>query len=149
MPGKILPDNQIEQWVRAGKKNTEIVRLLEERYHITVTRQAISVWRNRHGDDMAPKPPKRMPWKVREEHRQTTAARAIRASLRQAAGETLPAEEALRLAHATEHLKRIAEEQGWRHGAVFHYDPEAVEGGWLVVERRAGVDTGIVRDPKA
>lgn len=136
----------MRQWVREGKTNAEIVRLLAEREGVSVSRQAISVWKRRAGVEMKDQPAKGMPWKVKEEHRQLEAARAIRNFNRVRRGDTLPEREQRRLDKAIESLAEIASEQGWKHGAVFHYEPDT-DSGWFVVARRPGVDKGIVREP--
>lgn len=146
MPAKILPDNKMRQWVREGKTNAEIVRLLDTREHITITRQAVSVWKRRAGLDVKPEPPRRLPWKVREEHRQMSAARVIRNWVRMESGEDIPEVEARRVTYALNELAKVADEREWKHGAVFHYDGDTEEG-WFVVARRPGVDTGIYRVP--
>lgn len=139
MPGKILPDKQLEQWMREGKTDTQIVQLLQQHPHfITVTRQAISAWRKRRGLQMRPQAPSAMPWRLRPEHRQMEPARVIRLRARLDRGETIPAEEQARLDKAVEYLDSV--------GGVFHYDPDTLEG-WFVVPRRPGVDTGLVRVP--
>lgn len=138
MPGKILPDKVLEALMREGKTDGQIVKYLAEHHAITVTRQAISAWRRRRGDDMRPLPPKAMPWRLREEHRQTEPAKVIRWHARLERGEKLGPEDQARHDKA---LAVLAE-----RNAVFHYDASTPQG-WFLVERRPGVDTGIVRDP--
>lgn len=139
MPGKVLPDKLIEQWMRSGKTDAEIVRLLVAQENISVTRQAISAWRKRKGMGMKAQPPRAMPWDLRPEHRAMEPARTIRNFARVQRGETLPAEEQQRLDRALAYLDSV--------GGVYHYDP-SFEEGWFVVPRRPGVDdAGIVRVP--
>jgi len=138
MPGKILPDGLIARLMREGKTDGDIVRYLAEHEHITVTRQAISAWRKRRGDDMRPRPPKAMPWKLRPEHRQTEPARIIRNHARLERGDTIPEGDMDRYRRAIARLEET--------GTVFHYDPDT-EQGWFLVPRRKGVDKGIVREP--
>lgn len=139
MPGKILPDSQLESWMRAGKTDAEIVRLLQKQENISVTRQAISAWRKRKGDDMRPQSPRAMPWRLRPEHRQLEPARVIRLYARRARGIELTPEDQARLDKAVAYLEE--------HNAVYHYEPTHPQGPWFAVPRREGVDTGITRNP--
>lgn len=137
MPGKILPDKLVEQLMRSGKTDGEIVKHLRDQENIAVTRQAISAWRRRRGDQKRVMPPKAMPWKLREEHLQTEPARVIRWHARVERGEELTLPDRVRYERALKHLRE--------NDLVFHYDAET-EQGWFLVPRRPQ-DTGIVREP--
>lgn len=147
MPGKVLPDKELEQWMRQGLKDAEIVEKLRSDKAIIVTRQAISAWRKRRGMNMRAQSPRTLPWKVSEEHRQMEPARAIRLYARRERGEVLQASEEIR-------LNRVLDALG--KDKVFHYLPEPMRlangqtlaAGWIMVPRRAGVDKGIVREPE-
>ena len=140
MPGKILPDHLVQRLLREGKSYGEVVRYLEEHENIVVTRQAISAWRKRRGDDMSFLSPQAMPWKLRDEHRQLEPAKVIRWHARVERGDALTPADQRRYDRAMAHLRE--------HDAVIHYDPDT-EQGWFLVPRREGVDTGVVRDPNA
>lgn len=140
MPGKILPDKALEQYLRSGLKDTQIVARLRKDHDIAVTRQAISAWRKRRGMEMRPQSPRAMPWRLRPEHRQMEAARAIRLYARRERGEPIPPEEQARLDRTLAHLEEA--------DGVFHYDPDSFpDTGWVIVRRRPGVDHGIIREP--
>lgn len=139
MPGKIIPDNLVERLTREGKSDGEIVAYLRDHEHITVTRQGISAWRRRRGDQKRVMPPRAIPWKLRQEHLQTEPARVIRWHARVTRGETLSDGDRLRYEKAIKHLEE--------HDLVFHYDRDT-EQGWFLVPRRPGIDKGIVLEPK-
>lgn len=140
MPGKVLPDSLIEQLVRAGRTDADIRRYLEEHEHITVTRQAISVWRKRRGDESRrPAMVKAVPWKLRPEHMMSEPARAIRWQARLDAGLTITPQEKRRLDKVKAELDAV--------GGVLVYDADH-PAGWGVVPRRDGVDTGLIRQPE-
>ena len=140
MPGRILPDDLLRRWTREGKTDREMLDLLEDQLNISVTRQAISAWRKRRGMEMNSQSPQAMPWRLRPEHRAAEPARAIRLYARRERGDEIEPEDEARLRRAEEYLHEV--------GGVFHYDPDTVEG-WFVVARREGVDTGLYRDPRA
>lgn len=140
MPAKKLPDALIDQLVRDGKSDREILDYLEEHENIVATRQALSIRRKRRGDGMRPRVPPAVPWKLREEHAKTAPANAIRWYARREAGLPLSPEESIKLERMVAHLDL--------KGGVLHYEPE-LPGGWRIVPRRDGIDTGIVRNPDA
>lgn len=137
MPGKLLPDHKLQRWLAEGKSYGEIVRLLEEEDNIVVTRQAISAWKRRRGEEMNPQPESAMPWRLRPEHRQMEPARVIRLWARRQRGDDLRPEDEARLTKAVAHLEAV--------GGVFHYNPDTAQG-WWITPRRPGIDTGIVRE---
>lgn len=139
MPGKLLPDAKLEELTRSGKTDPEILVWLAENENITVTRQAISAWRKRRGMNMRPASPQRMPWTLKPEHARQEPARAIRWYARREAQLPLAPRDAERLDRVIEHLNAV-------HG-VFFYNPDTPQG-WFIVERRDGVDKGIIREPR-
>lgn len=139
MPGKKLPDALIDRLTREGKTDREILEYLEKHENIVTTRQALSIRRRRRGDGMRPAVTSSIPWKLRQEHTATEPARAIRWHARREAGLPLSPTEERRLDRVVDHLAEV--------GGVLHYDPNLPDG-WVIVPRREGVDTGIVRDPK-
>lgn len=149
MPKKILPESEMRRWLRQGKSNAEIVRLLDEQHNIRVTRQAVSVWKKRAGLEMDGRyrQPRALPWRVKPEHRQLEPARAIRIQARLDRGQKVDPTELARLERAKEHLRRIAAEQGWQTGAVFHYEEDTPQG-WFVVPRRPEGDGVLTRTPQ-
>lgn len=137
MPPKVLPDNLLEQLMRRGLTDREILDYLAEHENIVVTRQAISQWRRRRGQTKRPQAPRAIPWKLRPEDRTSEPVRVIRFHARRNAGLPLTPDEVNRLERGLEVLD----------GNVFHYDPDHPAGPWLIVPPRPGVDTGIVREP--
>lgn len=138
MPGKLIPDHLVERWEREGLTDAQIVRRLAEEEHVTVTRQAISAWRKRRGEDMRPQPPRAIPWDLRPEHRTMEAARAIRFYARVQRGETIPEEDRVRMQRVVDELHR--------RNAVLWYERDTVEG-WFMVPRRPEDGDGIIRQP--
>ena len=138
MAGKVLPDSLLLRLMREGKTDGQIVRYLAEHEDITVTRQAISAWRKRRGDDMRPQAPKALPWTLRPEHRQLEPARVIRWHARVERGEELDPADRVRYDRA---MKRLQDDR-----VVIHYDPDTPQG-WFVLPRREGIDLGIIREP--
>lgn len=139
MPGKIIPDKLVERLAREGKTDGQIVTYLRDHENIVVTRQAISAWRRRRGDQKRTMSPRAMPWKLRSEHLQTEPARVIRWHARVERGDPLSPADRVRYERAVEHLKE--------NNLVFHYDPSAPQG-WFLVPRRKGIDLGLVREPE-
>lgn len=133
-----LDDNEIEQLLRGGKTQQEVVDLYRTR-GVDITQSAISqaisagrikVETNRNAGAI--------PWKLKPEHRHLHAARMLRTLARMEAG--LDIGESLR-----------GQVKTWREGleledSVITYDPETPEGFWRV-PRRHGIDLGWVREP--
>lgn len=129
MPRKIIPDYKVRQMLRAGKSHQEIVAALEREDNIVVTPQAISAWAKRNGVELVSRQRTGYPGRVAPEHRQMIPVRAIQWYNRELAGETLPPEAKRRLDAVIAKLRES--------DAVFHYDPETIEG-WWTVPRREG-----------
>lgn len=133
-----LDDNEIEQLLRAGRTQQQVVNLYKAR-GLDITQSAISqaiaagrikVETNRNSGGI--------PWKLKPEHRHLHAARMLRSLARLDAG--LDIGESLKVQVKT-----------WREGleledSVITYDPETPEGFWRV-PRRHGIDLGWVREP--
>lgn len=133
-----LDDNEVEQMLRAGATQLEVVRTYRAR-GVDVTQsaisQAISSGRIKVNTD---RNSGGIPWKLRPEHRHLHAARMLRTQARLDAG----------LEVGPSLLDQV---RTWREGlliedSVITYDPETKEGFWRV-PRRPGIDTGWVRDP--
>jgi hypothetical protein len=133
-----LDDNRVEQLLRAGKTQLEVVAIYRaEGVDVTQSAisQAISSGRIKVNTD---RNSGGIPWKLRPEHRHLLAARMLRTQARLDAGlEVGPS--------------LLAQVTTWREGleienSVITYDPETKEGFWRV-PRRPGIDTGWVRDP--
>lgn len=137
MPKKLIPDSEVEQLMRAGKTDAQILEILERDHHITVTRQALSAWRKRRGLDARPQVTGAVPWTLRPEHRNSEMAKVLRWHARDKAGLTLRDDERYRM----QRVAAILDERD----AVLWYDP-ASEDGWVLVPRRKGVDTGLVHE---
>lgn len=133
-----LDDSEVEQLLRAGAAQLEVVRMYRDR-GVDVTQsaisQAISSGRIKVNTD---RNSGGIPWKLRPEHRHLHAARMLRTLARLEAGlEVGPS--------------LLDQARTWREGleienSVITYDPETKEGFWRV-PRRPGIDTGWVRDP--
>lgn len=127
MPKKLIPDYKVRQMLRAGKTHKEIVEALASEDHIFVTPQAISAWMRRNGVELDSRSRTGYPWRVAPEHRQMLPVRAIQWFNRREAGEEIPPGAARRLDSVLEKLRA--------HDAVFHYDPDTLEGWWTVPRR--------------
>lgn len=139
MPGKLIPDHLVARLVDEGKTDGEIRDYLAERENLQVTRQAITNWRRRRGDEPRQLAvPRAIPWKVAKEHATLQPARVIRWYARRQAGLPLAEPEARALDRAMRDLAQV--------DGVLTYVPGTAEG-WFVVKRRPGVDEGIIREP--
>lgn len=133
-----LDDSRVEQLLRAGKTQLEVVAIYRQE-GVDVTQsaisQAISSGRIKVNTD---RNSGGIPWKLRPEHRHLHAARMLRTQARLDAGLEVGA-------------SLLSQVTTWREGleienSVITYDPETKEGFWRV-PRRPGIDTGWVRDP--
>lgn len=144
MPAKVIPDSEVEQLLRQGKTDREIVEYLEQNQHITVTRNAIAAWRRRRGMDLKRnRYSELLPWRVKMEHTNLFVPKVLRTEARLRAGEEVPP---LYLGYLERFKDRLAQAFDGR-GGVVHYDPDTEEG-WWIVERRPGVDTDMIRNPE-
>ena len=144
MPGKVIPDSEVDQLLRRGLTDREVAKYLADHHNIFVTDNAITIWRRRRGDAL-----KRgrhndlLPWTVKTEHAFKYIPKLLRFEARVRNGETLTPADARRLELFKDKL--TAANDG--RGAVVHYDPDT-EQGWWIVEKRPGIDQGLIRDPK-
>ncbi len=139
MSAQKLDDNEVEQLLRAGLSQSDVVRLYRER-GVSVSQsaisQAISTGRIKVDTDRTTGS---MPWKLKPEHRYRGPARMLRIQARLDNGHQI----GKTLVHQVE---------TWREGlaldrdSVIHYDPDTEEGFWRV-PRRPGVDLRWFRDP--
>lgn len=138
MGAQKLDDREIEQMLRSGKTQIEVVRIYAER-GITIRQAAISMaiaaGRIKVDTD---RNTGSIPWKLKPEHRHLHAARMLRTQARLDRGMDVGPSLARQV-------------KSWREGLemedlVIHYDPDTPEGFWRV-PRRHGVDTWWVRDP--
>jgi hypothetical protein len=129
VPRKLIPDHKVRQMLRAGKTHKEIVEALAREDHIYVTPQAISAWMRRNGVETNTRARTGYPGRIAPEHRQMLPTRAIQWYNRREAGEKIPEGAERRLERVLAKLKE--------HDAVFHYDPDTLEG-WWPVPRREG-----------
>lgn len=133
-----LDDKEIEQLLRSGKTQQDVVDLYSSR-GVEISQSAISqaitagrikVDTNRHTGGI--------PWKLLPQHRHLHAARMLRTLARLEAG--------LEVGPSLRDQVRT-----WREGleiedSVITYDPDTPEGFWRV-PRRSGIDLGWVREP--
>ena len=133
-----LDDKEVEQLLRSGKSQMQVVRMYRKR-GVDVTQsaisQAISTGRIKVDTDRASGG---IPWLLKPEHRHRHAARMLRTQARLDAGLTIG-------------QSLVTQVETWRAGleledTVVHYDADTEEGFWRV-PRRTGVDLWWVRDP--
>ena len=133
-----LDYSEAEQMLRAGKTQQEVAA------HFGVQQPAVSL-AIRRGNikdvayDRTASDESAIPWHpIRPEHRSRYLVRMLRAAARRQRGEkSAPVIEA--------QLDKFLE-QAEKMDFVVHYDPDTDEG-WFRVERRPGVDKGLIRDP--
>lgn len=139
MSAQKLDDREVEQMLRSGKTQKEVVSIYRQR-GIDISQSAISqaiangrikVDTNRNLGSL--------PWKLMPEHRHLHAARMLRTQARLDAGREVG-------------VTLVKQVQTWREGllledCVITYRPDTHEGFWRV-PRRHGVDTWWVRDPR-
>src|SRR5512139_308063 len=133
-----LDYSEAEQMLRAGKTQAEVAE------HFGVKQPAVSlaIARGNISDiayDRTATDESAIPWHpIRPEHRSRYLVRMLRAAARRDRGEaSAPVIEA--------QLDKFLE-QAEKMDFVVHYDPDTNEG-WFRVERRPGVDKGLIRDP--
>jgi hypothetical protein len=134
-----LDDKEVEQMLRSGKTQLEVVDIYRDR-GVDISQSAISqaitsgrikVDTDRHAGGV--------PWKLKPQHRHLNAARMLRTIARMDAGMAVG--------------KSLGEQaRAWRAGlededSVIAYDPDTEEGFWRV-PRRPGIDLGLVREPE-
>lgn len=133
-----LDDKEVEQMLRAGKTQLEVVDIYRDRgvdisqsaisQAITAGRIKVDTNRNSGG----------IPWKLKPQHRHLNAARMLRTLARMDAG--------LAVGKSLEEQARVWRAGLEEEGSVIAYDPDTEEGFWRV-PRRPGIDLGLVRDP--
>lgn len=139
MGAKVLPDSEVEQLLRQGKTDEQVVEYLAKHHHISITRSAVGMWRKRRGiPRVIPRYDDLIPWQVKVEHAGMYIPRMLRLEARQRRGKELQLKDRQRV----EAFKRKLDDQD----AVVHYDPDT-EQGWWFVRRRPGIDTDIIRRP--
>lgn len=138
MSAQKLDDNEVEQLLRSGWTQNQVVQMYRDK-GVDVSQSAISqaISGGRIKVDTG-RASGGIPWTLAPEHRWRHAARMLRTQTRLDAG--LPIGASL-----------VGQVVAWRAGleadnSVIHYDPATEEGFWRV-PRRAGVDTWWVRDP--
>ena len=130
--------NELEQMLRRGLTQQQIVAEWEEKTGTAVSRSAIAMAMKRYGLKSARPRPRHedmLPWHVKDEHKNHIEARMLRMEGRRRKG--LPLKE--------EDLRWL---NNWRRqldeaGAVVAYDPETDEG-FFWIERKAS-DSDIIR----
>ena len=133
-----LDDSEIEQMLRSGKTQQQVVAIYRER-GLDITQSAISqaissgrikVDTNRNSGAV--------PWKLKAEHRWLNSARMLRTLAR--------LERGLPVGPSLEAQVKVWKEGLEEEGSVITYDPDTKEGFWRV-PRRPGIDLGWVREP--
>ena len=134
-----LDDNEVEQLLRSGRTQMEVVQMYRDVKGVDVSQSAISqaIASGRIKVDTE-RSTGGVPWKLEPRHRHLHQARMLRTQARLDAG--LPIGPTL-----------VRQVEAWRKGlelddAVVHYDPTTEEGFWRV-PRRVGIDHWWVRDP--
>lgn len=138
MSAQKLDDSEVEQLLRAGWSQMQVVRFYRTKgvdVSQSAISQAITAGRIKVDTDRASGG---VPWKVKPEHRQRHAPAMLRAQARLDAGLSIG-------------VTRVPQVEAWRAGmeadnSVIHYDPDTKEG-FRRVLRRPGVDLWWVREP--
>lgn len=138
MPEQRIDYAEATRMLRAGATQQEVAD------HFGVTQGAVSraIFRERIKGveyDRSKTDETAIPWHpVLPEHRSRYLPRMLRAAARRARGEKSAAVIEAQLDKFLEQVDAL--------DFVVHYDPETPDG-WFRVPRRAGVDTGLIRDP--
>jgi len=139
MPAKLIPDQEVSALLDAGWSLVRISEWLRTEREISVSPEAISIWRRRRGMPRI-RPASAVeviPWKVLPQHRFKHALVMLRAEARVRRGEKLPS--GIGVQHAN-WKKRVTE-----RNLVVEYRPETPEG-FFYVPKHAGED--VTRMPK-
>ena len=128
------------RWLEGGKTYQWCVEEYRRKYGIDTS---ISMWaalRRRNGiDNRIVRDEALIPWAVEPQHRHSHAVSMLRAEARKRAGKELTP--------VTADMLKVWLAGLERDNAVVHYDPTTEEG-WWYVERRAGVDNDLIREPE-
>ena len=140
MPAPRIPKDEVIRMLRAGIKQAEIVKHLQQKYGLEVTPQAIGMIRSRAN---IPATQARytnlLPWRVPEVHNRLHIPAMLRLEARRRAGERLNDDQTKQIDSFLSRLK----ENDW----VIHYEENDPTGrGWYYFPREA-YDTDIIRDP--
>lgn len=137
--GRGLLPPEMSQIVR-GRTDDQVVEYLKEHHSISVTRNAIVMWRKRRGEErVLPRYDDLLPWSVKVEHAYMYIPKLLRFEARKRRGLPLDPRDERRL--------QVFKDKLAAENAVVHYDADT-EQGWWTVPRREGIDTDIIRDPK-
>lgn len=137
---KIVDEGEVKRWFEEGRTYEWMVDEYLRKYNIEISLSAFGNFRRRKGlarrivrnDDL-------IPWEVQKHHRWEEPVVMLRAEARRRARRELKAKDARDL----ESWKRRLREAD----RVVHYDPDTVEGFWLV-PRRPGIDLDLIREPE-
>jgi len=135
---KVLPDKEtFQKWLEEDPRPTqqEMVKRIYEMTGEVVTRQAISMALRRYGfKPLRNRWKELLPWRVREEHLHQYIPNQLRYESQRRAGIQLPSEETERTLKFWLREMDCWEDPktGARTGAVVHYEPDSIEGWWLV-----------------
>ncbi|MEV8518017.1 hypothetical protein [Dactylosporangium sp. NPDC051484] len=139
---KIQPEDEpmVMGWFREGKTYDEMVELFKAARGIEVVPSTFGNFRRRHRiEPRIVRDTVVIPWEVLPEHRYKNAIQMLRRYGRRLAGEPIPDLDTRRL-------------DGWlrsrrEDNTVVHYEPDT-DDGFFYVERRQGIDLGMVREPE-
>lgn len=139
MPAKLIPDQEVSALLDAGWSLVRISEWLRKERGISVSPDAISIWRRRRGmPRIRPSSAVEIiPWKIEPQHRFKHALVMLRAESRVRRGGVLPATVA---ADHRNWRKRVREQN-----LVVEYRPDTAEG-FFYVPKRPGED--VTRMPK-
>lgn len=127
-----LDYSEAEQMLRAGATQQEVA----DRFGVSQSAVSVAISRGRIKFDTGFT--KRLPWVVKKEHHNLAIPRMLRLAIRVQAGDDMDP----RLAEQARGFIRNLESLD----AVVHYDPE-VAPYFFRVQRRHGIDRGLVREP--
>lgn len=142
MPGKLIPDSEVDQLLRQGLTYREVAERLRRDFNIDVKPNSITAWRRRRGEDYRrPRHEDLLPWRVKSEHTYMYIPKLLRWESRLRAGEAVHPGDQRKVELFKQRLANA-----FPNGGVVHYDPDTDQG-WWIVERRPGIDNDIIRNP--
>ena len=127
-------------WIEQGRSVDWVRQEYERRYNVETTRGMWELFVRSHVVRERTVRSELVPWDVLEQHQWSTHLAMLRVEEWNRAGQWVP---------SSDHARHAA----WRQsldaaGLVVDYDP-ASEDGFVLVPRRAGVDTDVIRDPRS
>jgi len=136
---KIVNETEVLRWFEEGRTYAWMSQQYLDKYNEVMGASAWANFRKRRGlDERIVVDTQLIPWHVKPEHMADYIVRMLRAEARQRAGREVNAIDAERLARFKAKLEGS--------DLVVHYDPD-LEEGFVLVPRRPGIDTDMIREP--